>query len=1552
MRALGRFIMAALAVAGLTLFVGSASAQELLTNPGLEEIADNGLPAGWKQYAGGVPESKLEVSDDAHSGDHAVRFIDTGPEERDSKYAIGLSQDVPAEPGKYYLLSVWNKCAARNNDAAVNLQLRFLPSNKLQAVRLTPEIGGDWQRFQVAGQAPEDTTTIRVYIYTEHYWTSDSLVDDASLTEVDPEKWGARFPLVALGSTGIEKVRKLNLRTPLVKGGNPAATILIPEGDDYAALGKRLADAIAEKTAATLPVTTEGKPLVASPETVIALGNLNNNWVIERLYWNKCLQIDSLKPGPGRYVLQTVHEPYNFPKGKNVLVIGASDLEGLTAGVEDFVARIPQGPEFVLEEPLLFVSGATPLDQAARENLLAQEPDIHALRRFWENVVRYRDTGDLAYAENAKRILLFCGERFQENPRYHVTWPEETTSNMLGAMWDVLEEAPVFTDAERLQCTNILLATLYNLPPRCSGYGGLENNTTIIWNHTTFPLMGIYWLARYFDRYYGNVDGRIELMLQKVHAAFAGQVTSWKPQEDACGYVSIVPRHTIEYTLAENDYTYFENGSVRKHAEYEVGFCDNAGDATGFGDSGYGHGAYHQNVHWALWYYKDGRYLWWLNHILENGYANPYDPEVKPVPWKELVGVTVFKLHPQVYEYTRTTADYGGEVTPPNIPIEKCFDKISFRQNLSPNGEYFLLDGYSRGKHLHYDGNAINKFYANGYDWLIDGDYLVRNTTDHNMISLIRDGRCAELEPPCAGLEAFADLPTAAMTETAVYEYNGADWTRDIFWLKGEFVLVMDRMRAREAAQYTFVSNWKTLAEGEQELTEGRVFKTVRKGFGEIGNRDLITVTEPAEGVAKAVKFATQYSQLDMGLKLPAGNYEMTLFASGTSTGSDSFYVSVDGGDRVAFHIPINVFGPSSSTHTKDAPTPNIEVPTDGLHRVTIALREGPGPMLDRILIRDAQGKEVANLEAEDAPPVPADWVKPAPANQFYVKNDGFAICNLAHRINHVGRHITYLRERFGGELQPRQTRAAHNLFYDDTDAKPKSYDLRRISDEAVLVLKDGQPWMVCAAGDEATLEGQAEAKMVMFTLDHIWVAGVTGAAGYLTASEPVAAELDMTTAQVVVTAPSDETTLTVAGIPIVFTDRRVEMDLSGYEQLTEEAWRVEDLFTSFTGRAQEPKPPAPQTLPVKAELPVAWRQEVPVEAGRETDPVLKLYPTDLNGDGTDEVIVLRGQTAYCLDAAGKTLWSFQTGAITRAVCAADLDGDGAIEVLVGSDDEMIYVLDAAGKKLKQHHADIPLRVGRSSVRQPRVGTLAAADLEGDGAVDIVAGLLNANLVRYDLDFNLIWRVDSIEHGTREMQLLDLDGDGKLEIACANKYGAVEIFDAEGRQLPGAYSELGDVEMAFGDMDGDGQYEIANGSSTGALTCQSFRGDVKFHFSNYGFGWREVLMGDVRGDERPELLLASETGYAYILGPEGEVLAQRKFGAVVTDLAVLSVPGADKARVAVACADGNVYLLNGEANPLASLRLNSGAGLLGVLDVNGQPRLLAATDTALTCCAP
>jgi len=56
---------------------------------------------------------------------------------------------------------------------------------------------------------------------------------------------------------------------------------------------------------------------------------------------------------------------------------------------------------------------------------------------------------------------------------------------------------------------------------------------------------------------------------------------------------------------------------------------------------------------------------------------------------------------------------------------------------------------------------------------------------------------------------------------------------------------------------------------------------------------------------------------------------------------------------------------------------------------------------------------------------------------------------------------------------------------------------------------------------------------------------------------------------------------------------------------------------------------------------------------------------------------------AYGLDSTtGQRLWKFPTDGWVRAVFSADLDGDGDDEILVGSVDRHLYILDSQGQQL------------------------------------------------------------------------------------------------------------------------------------------------------------------------------------------------------------------------------------------------------------------------------
>ena len=190
-----------------------------------------------------------------------------------------------------------------------------------------------------------------------------------------------------------------------------------------------------------------------------------------------------------------------------------------------------------------------------------------------------------------------------------MTWPEETNSRYIFAMWDAVEESVVFNDEERIRITRMLLQFLRALVPLTSNYENLEEHASIRWNHTTFPLLGLYYGGRYFNRYYGLKE--TNAILCKASAAFAGQEKSWKPQCDADSYLTLTMSHMIEYALAEARTAFFDAGHLETYANYLIGISDNEGRGSGFGDSSLQltNSIPLSGVHYAFCYSRNPKYL-------------------------------------------------------------------------------------------------------------------------------------------------------------------------------------------------------------------------------------------------------------------------------------------------------------------------------------------------------------------------------------------------------------------------------------------------------------------------------------------------------------------------------------------------------------------------------------------------------------------------------------------------------------------------------------------------------------------------------------------------------------------------------------------------------------------------------------------------------------------------------------------------------------------------------------------------------------------------------
>jgi len=228
---------------------------------------------------------------------------------------------------------------------------------------------------------------------------------------------------------------------------------------------------------------------------------------------------------------------------------------------------------------------------------------------------------------------------------------------------------------------------------------------------------------------------------------------------------------------------------------------------------------------------------------------------------------------------------------------------------------------------------------------------------------------------------------------------------------------------------------------------------------------------------------------------------------------------------------------------------------------------------------------------------------------------------------------------------------------------------------------------------------------------------------------------------------------------------------------------------------------------------------------GQPEWPTRYVTVADLNGDGRPDLIVANRsskpdhpvQSFVCLND-GKGAFPSSHPLPTQSatiIVAADLDGDGKIDVFVPHRDggqNLIFWNDGSGT-----FAAAPARVGpeHSSIRAAE-----AADLNGDGILDLVVGDELTGLFLYLGQGQRRFAPPVAIHGAAgapySIGIADLDRDGKPDIVIGRQEARGSIFFNRGSREKTEFTETrwndgkGSVYgVAIGDLDGDGWPDIA-----------------------------------------------------------------------------------------------------------------------------------------------
>ncbi|MBN1876694.1 MAG: VCBS repeat-containing protein [Anaerolineae bacterium] len=253
-------------------------------------------------------------------------------------------------------------------------------------------------------------------------------------------------------------------------------------------------------------------------------------------------------------------------------------------------------------------------------------------------------------------------------------------------------------------------------------------------------------------------------------------------------------------------------------------------------------------------------------------------------------------------------------------------------------------------------------------------------------------------------------------------------------------------------------------------------------------------------------------------------------------------------------------------------------------------------------------------------------------------------------------------------------------------------------------------------------------------------------------------------------------------------------------------------------------------------------------------------YPDDDSGGGTWLYQNEDGQLSHW------AVWSSdpdnERNIDTTSVAWGDVDNDGDLDLAAGKGGDV-----KAANRIYLNQAGVLETVASwQSSELYDTSVVAWGDLNGDGALDLVVGDDDAARAYVNsggtLDSAAAWTSGNVLDA-RDLAPGDIDGDGDSDLAIANN-GADMVYENTGSTLTPTAAWFSDDEywigaMAWGDEDNDGDLDLAVGAvpthhpgavrlyqnNSGKLTSTAFESGYHYVYS--------VAWGDMNGDGNLEL---------------------------------------------------------------------------------------------------
>ena len=277
----------------------------------------------------------------------------------------------------------------------------------------------------------------------------------------------------------------------------------------------------------------------------------------------------------------------------------------------------------------------------------------------------------------------------------------------------------------------------------------------------------------------------------------------------------------------------------------------------------------------------------------------------------------------------------------------------------------------------------------------------------------------------------------------------------------------------------------------------------------------------------------------------------------------------------------------------------------------------------------------------------------------------------------------------------------------------------------------------------------------------------------------------------------------------------------------------------------------------------------------------------------------------------GAAMWSHRLGPdrVASALLLADIDADGAVEALVGTDDGQLAAL--AGHSGEQRWC----KTLKNSGWGAKVSGLTVADLEGQGRTSVLASTVGWYINAFAADGALEWAEWVRYHAITALAVADVDGDGLAEVIAGTEYSTpLNVHNSDGSFRWTTFEEVGSegnattprrgiglTHLQLVDVDGDGVREIVYGTQDGWIYAVKPQDGAEV--------WHVNIVGEVVGLIAFPfgLVAASEFGELYAFSYRGELRWHVQVGEWIRAIAPIGehiVAAVEKGALLACDADG------------------------------------------------